>query len=165
MVKVMVAIDGSEHAVRALNDAVGLFGRDADYALVSVVPSSMLASIFGSAATGTSTQGGTGSSGMPLVPTPDGVAAQSDQAYGYYRTAQRQAATTAGVTAAEIIDEARPGKRRIGAAICEAATEHGADVLVVGSHGSSYAGEAMLGSVSQFVLHNAPCPVLVSADD
>jgi nucleotide-binding universal stress UspA family protein len=159
---IMVAIDGSEHANRALTDAVALFGKDADYVLVSVVPASALSSMFGSTAEGTPTQAGTGSTGMPLVPTPGGEAAQEEAAYGYYRTAQRQAASIAGISAAHVIDEARPGKRRIGRAICEAAGEHGADVIVVGSHGSSYAGEAMLGSVSQYVLHNATCPVLVS---
>lgn len=165
MSKVMVAIDGSEHANRALVDAVGLFGKDVEYVLVSVVPSSALSSMFGSLASGTPTQGGTGSSGMPLVPTPDAAASQERAAYDYFRQAQDQASSIAGISAASVIDEARPGKRRIGRAICEAAADNDADVIVVGSHGSSYAGEAMLGSVSQFVLHNAGCPVLVSRDD
>ena len=38
--------------------------------------------------------------------------------------------------------------------------DHDIDLIVIGSHGSSHAGEVLLGSVNQYVLHHAPCPVL-----
>lgn len=166
MSKVMVAIDGSEHAIRALTDAVGLFGTGAEYVLVSVVPSSVLSTMFGVSAPGTAAQAATGSTGMPLAPSPGSAATAQQEAYDFYRTAQEQAASIAGIAEPiSVVDEAKSGKRRIGRAICEAADEHDVDVIVVGSHGSSYAGEAMLGSVSQFVLHNTTRPVLVSPAD
>jgi len=45
--------------------------------------------------------------------------------------------------------------------IIEAAKEWGADLIVVGSHGRGFWGRVMLGSVSDAILHNAPCSVLV----
>jgi len=52
----------------------------------------------------------------------------------------------AGVPAAKIID---------------AAKKWPADLIVMGSHGRGKIGGLLLGSVSQEVLHHAPCPVLV----
>jgi nucleotide-binding universal stress UspA family protein len=52
----------------------------------------------------------------------------------------------AGVPAAKIID---------------AAKKWSADLIVMGSHGRGKIGGLLLGSVSQEVLHHAPCPVLV----
>ncbi|MDJ0768619.1 MAG: universal stress protein [Ilumatobacter sp.] len=173
MSKVLVAIDGSDHSTKALIEAVHLFGGSADYVLASVVPSPSIFSAFGAMAAdelgtgiaaGTATHG-TSTGSMPFAPTPEGVTALQEQAYDYYRTVQDQAATTAGISAERIIEEAKPRKRRIGRAICDIAEEQSADLIVVGSHGSSYAGETMLGSVSQYVLHNASCPVLVAREN
>ena len=49
-----------------------------------------------------------------------------------------------------------PGKM-----IVEMAQEWGADLIVVGSHGYGFWSRTMLGSVSDSVLHHAPCSVLV----
>ncbi|NJK41450.1 MAG: universal stress protein [Acaryochloridaceae cyanobacterium SU_2_1] len=45
--------------------------------------------------------------------------------------------------------------------ICQAATDWSADLVVVGRRGRSGLAEAIMGSVSQSVLHHAPCDVLV----
>lgn len=45
--------------------------------------------------------------------------------------------------------------------IIEAAKEWRADLIVVGSHGRGFWGRMMLGSISDSVLHHAPCSVLV----
>ena len=45
--------------------------------------------------------------------------------------------------------------------IVETAREWGADLIVVGSHGYGFWSRAMLGSVSNSVMHHAPCSVLV----
>jgi nucleotide-binding universal stress UspA family protein len=52
-----------------------------------------------------------------------------------------------------------------GDAIVEAATSERADMIVVGSHGRSGLGRALLGSVSDFVVRHAPCPVMVVKPD
>ena len=45
--------------------------------------------------------------------------------------------------------------------IVEAAEAEQADMVLVGSHGRGPVGRLLLGSVSEFVVRNAPCPVLV----
>ena len=47
------------------------------------------------------------------------------------------------------------------AALVNKAAEWSADLIVVGSHGRTVLGRMVLGSVSQQVLHNAPCSVRV----
>ena len=46
-------------------------------------------------------------------------------------------------------------------AILDEAKQWGADIIVVGSHGHGFWGRALLGSVSNAVVHHAHCPVLV----
>ena len=46
-------------------------------------------------------------------------------------------------------------------AIVEKAQEWGADLIVVGSHGYGFWARLMLGSVSNSIVHNATCSVLV----
>jgi nucleotide-binding universal stress UspA family protein len=45
--------------------------------------------------------------------------------------------------------------------ICGTAREHGAQLIVVGSHGWGPARRFLSGSVSTGLVHSAPCPVLV----
>ncbi len=45
--------------------------------------------------------------------------------------------------------------------IVEEAENWGADMIVVGSHGYGFFERMLIGSVSNFVLHHAPCSVLV----
>lgn len=49
----------------------------------------------------------------------------------------------------------------VGKAICEQAKAWSADLVMVGSHGRKGLGEILLGSVSNYVMHHAPCSVLV----
>jgi len=48
-----------------------------------------------------------------------------------------------------------------GSAIVDEAAEWGADLIVVGSHGHGFWGRTLLGSVSDAVVHDAPCSVMV----
>lgn len=48
-----------------------------------------------------------------------------------------------------------------GECLCEQAKSWGADVIVVGRRGRTGLTEALLGSVSNYVVHHAPCSVLV----
>lgn len=62
----------------------------------------------------------------------------------------------AGVSVSFLVWEGTPGP-----AIVEAATSEAADLVVVGSHGRGRVGRLVLGSVSDHVVRNAPCPVLI----
>ncbi len=48
-----------------------------------------------------------------------------------------------------------------GPVICKLAQTWEADLIVVGSHGRKGLGEMLLGSVSNYVVHHAPCSVMV----
>lgn len=65
-------------------------------------------------------------------------------------------ATAEGVTTEfhQLADS--PGRR-----ICEFAQSEGIDLIVMGRRGMSGLNELLLGSVSNYVLHRAPCSVLV----
>jgi nucleotide-binding universal stress UspA family protein len=51
-----------------------------------------------------------------------------------------------------------------GPALCRLAADVGASALIVGSRGRGGLKRAFLGSVSDYVVRNAPCPVIVSRD-
>jgi nucleotide-binding universal stress UspA family protein len=61
-----------------------------------------------------------------------------------------------GVTVDFLVWEGDPGE-----SIVEAANSESADMIIVGSHGRSTVGRFLIGSVSDHVVRNAPCPVLV----
>ena len=48
-----------------------------------------------------------------------------------------------------------------GEAIVEVAASEQVDLVVVGSHGRGAVGRFLVGSVSEYVVRHAPCPVLV----
>lgn len=51
-----------------------------------------------------------------------------------------------------------------GSELCKLASQWGADLIVVGRRGLTGLAEAFLGSVSNYVVHHAPCAVLVIQD-
>jgi nucleotide-binding universal stress UspA family protein len=61
-----------------------------------------------------------------------------------------------GVSVAFLVWEGEPGP-----AIVEAAESEGVDLIVVGTHGRNRVERFVLGSVSDHVVRNAPCPVLI----
>ncbi|MEH2025779.1 universal stress protein [Nostoc sp.] len=65
-------------------------------------------------------------------------------------------ANTAGVTTEFTQNVGNPGR-----VICDLAHSHGADLIVMGRRGHSRLMELFLGSVSNHVLHHAPCSVHV----
>ncbi|MGI9645368.1 MAG: universal stress protein [Ilumatobacteraceae bacterium] len=155
MARVLAAIDGSEHAMNALAHAAAILGDSTEWVLLSILPP-------WSPAVAISLNEDLDDDGdaAPDDAVDDHRAEADDALVDYYRSAQDEAATRAGIEGEHVIDEAKPQKRKVGRAICDAVAAHGADLIVIGSHGSSHAGEVLLGSVSQYVLHHASCPVL-----
>ncbi len=54
---------------------------------------------------------------------------------------------------------------RVKEVIIEEAKKIGADLIVLGSHGYGFLDRVLLGSISDFVVHHAPCSVLVVRED
>ncbi len=61
-----------------------------------------------------------------------------------------------GVSTEFLVWEGDPGE-----AIVDAARAEGVDLIVLGSHGRRGVGRSFFGSVSDHVVRNAPCPVVV----
>jgi nucleotide-binding universal stress UspA family protein len=72
------------------------------------------------------------------------------------KEAARQAAVEFGVAVTEMIREGEAAK-----VVTEAARQHGADLIVLGTHGRRGFKRLLIGSVTAEVLLNAPCDVLV----
>jgi nucleotide-binding universal stress UspA family protein len=67
-----------------------------------------------------------------------------------------QRARAAGANATFLVWEGEPGE-----AIVAAADSENADLIVVGSHGRSGVSRFLIGSVSDYVVRHAHCPVMV----
>lgn len=65
-----------------------------------------------------------------------------------------------GADATFLVWEGEPGE-----AIVSAAEAESADLIVVGSHGRGPMGRFLVGSVSDFIVRHASCPVLVVRSD
>ena len=60
------------------------------------------------------------------------------------------------ITSEHLVETGDPGT-----IICAVAERMAADVVIIGSHGHGWLQRVLIGSVSNHVLHHAPCPVLV----
>jgi nucleotide-binding universal stress UspA family protein len=95
------------------------------------------------------------------VLSPEELAAEDEARTAEATATLADVATRLGLAAAEQrIVVGAPGP-----AICDAATETAAAVVVIGSRGRGGLKRAVLGSVSDHVVRHAPCPVLVTAPD
>lgn len=161
MGRVLLATDGSDLAAAAAGEALRLLGGAHAYTLLTVLPppgAPFLAE--GDAAV--AGVAGVGAGGLGAVPAYDPATAD-EQARALEREGREILEETARHLGAALPAgagrELRYGDP--GPAICEVATEIGADVVVVGSHGSGVVRRVLVGSVSGHVVHHAPCPVLV----
>lgn len=76
-----------------------------------------------------------------------------------FRAAEVEAlAADLGAKARSRVEQGDPGR-----VICEVAAQDASEPVVIGSHGSGILKRLLIGSTSNYVLHHAPCPVLVSA--
>lgn len=65
-------------------------------------------------------------------------------------------ARATGIDATFVLWDGEPGS-----GILAVADAEGADLIIVGSHGRGTVGRYLLGSVSDYIVHHAACPVLV----
>ena len=108
----------------------------------------------------------------PLAPMATEPFAISAQYYQEMMDLARKQCETFAADSVEQIKKMIPGANsnvqtevRLGAparVIVEEAKDWNADLIVVGSHGRSFWGRLTLGSVSDAIVHHAPCSVLVA---
>ena len=132
--------------MRALAAGLDLLGFDHEFALVSVMDAPDEASLAGSGHAGPE---------LSLEEFDRQVAAARDAASSGIRTAQ--GALTPLASADVHILSGEPGP-----AICELARELSARAIVIGTRGRGGLKRALLGSVSDHVVRNAPCSVVVT---
>jgi nucleotide-binding universal stress UspA family protein len=143
--RIVIGTDGSDDAVAAARRAVEVLASDATIHLVCVAEPPAVVSA------------GMESGFAGGIATPQEV----DTAWAGAISEAEQAleVTTSALGAVTVEPSVAQGDP--GAVLCDRATDLGADVVVVGSRGRGAIRRALLGSVSTYVVHNAPCPVLV----
>lgn len=133
--KVLLATDGSPASESASEQAIDLATQvEARLLVVSVLGGSSRPS-----------------EAQPEVSAADSRASLTSTAQGIVARAR-----AAGVDASFLVWEGEPGD-----AIVAAADAESADIIVVGSHGRSGVSRVFMGSVSDFVVRHAHCPVMV----
>lgn len=145
MKPIMLATDASPSAEAATTEAIAL-ALSLDVPLVVASVAHDAAPMYG------------GYYGFPEI-TAELRKTQLDQVSDVLAAVQHRAAGN-GVACTTLALE---GPR--GHAICRAAGDHDARLIVVGAHGWDRIGRLIHGSVSTYVLHHAPCPVLVVHED
>ncbi len=144
--KILVAIDGSERSVKALDFAVDLAEKySAEIVLISVVPPIRAA-----------TEEAMASAFPPIVET-----TYHKELEDYYGRVLSEAfmkvqKSKPKVKISTILLEGRPAER-----ILEQAKQDGCDFIIIGNRGLGGIKEFFLGSVSHRVADQAPCPVLI----
>lgn len=138
---ILVAIDGSAHAGRALAEAVDLArSNNATLTVMAVVPDTSAWLI-----------GGAGYSGIDF----DALARESEREY--QQLLDRAVTALPGdVSVTKVIAHGRPAQR-----ILEQLRTGGHDLVVMGSRGRGDVRSLLLGSVSHQVLNASPTPVLI----
>lgn len=145
MATVLIATDGSDAAIAAARSGLQLLPTDVRVVVATVVETPDPTLVYGVS----------GMAGPEM--TPGEWQQMHDALHG---AGDADIAVTIGALGLDA--ESRIGEGAPGPTLCDIAAEVAADIVVIGSSGRSGLGRAMLGSVSDHVLRNAPCPVLVS---
>lgn len=145
MTDVVLCADGSEISTQALAAGLALLASDVHPVVATVVEplDQMLV-------TGTGFAGGTMS--------PEAFDEQSRQEIADGERVVAEVVAALGLDGAETaVLRGDPGT-----ALCDLAAERGAAAMVIGTRGRGGFKRALLGSVSDVVVRNAPCPVIVT---
>jgi nucleotide-binding universal stress UspA family protein len=144
----LLCTDGSELATAALKTGRGLLRPDITPVVVTVIDPADTTLV-----TGTGFAGGT-------------MSGEQLQEMVRQQEADGEAVVADAVSQLGLGDaDTRVVSGAPGPAICDLAEELGAAVIVIGSRGQGGLKRAILGSVSDHVVRNAPCPVIVTSSD
>jgi nucleotide-binding universal stress UspA family protein len=142
---ILLCTDGSDETGGALSAGLDLVGRDHDFVLVTVMNAPDEASLAGSGHAGPD---------MSLEEYDAQVMRADDEATSLIAATQRELALERS--------EVRVLRGDPGPAICRLADDLSARAVIVGSRGRGVVKRALLGSVSDHVVRNAPCSVIVT---
>jgi len=153
--KVLVATDGSEAAIEAAHRAIEMLRPEAEIHFVMVIPEK--------------------EDPMDTAGGFEGPAITEEEAEEDFEAAAVAGTIALERTVAAVADTAPagaavdtqlvPADADPGHAIVEVAADMQADLVVVGSSSKSLLKRLFTGSVSDYVVHHAPCPVLVIRHD
>jgi nucleotide-binding universal stress UspA family protein len=148
---VVVCTDGSDLATKAATMGLSLL-QQADTVLVVTVADTVDPTLADDAS---------GHAGPSM--TNEEVEAQHHEAKTQGQSVVEQAASALSPNIGSSTKvKTRVLEGRPGPALCDLATEVGAHAIVVGSRGRGGIKRALLGSVSDYVVRNAPCSVVVT---
>jgi hypothetical protein len=138
---IVVATDGSKYSAAAASEAIGIAKRNVSkLTVISVVP----------AEHATPTDMEFGMSQRELIAEKEMRVAEENA------KTVKDAAQKEGVAVQAFVMSGKPAD-----AVIETAKEHGADLIVLGSHGRTGLEKLLMGSVTERVIVLSPCAVLV----
>lgn len=142
---VLVASDGSDHALTAAREGLRLLAADRVLLVCAVDPP-----VVATAGLESGFAGG--------LATADEIESAWEGVKAEAKAVLDRTATVLpdGVEIEELIVDGDAGS-----AICDVAADRRVDAIVLGSRGHGAVRRALLGSVSTHVVNNAPCPVVV----
>jgi nucleotide-binding universal stress UspA family protein len=144
-VRVLIGTDGSDDAVAAARRAHAILAPDATIHLICVAEIPAIA------------DAGMESGFAGGLATPQEIDAAWADVMSDATAALEYTVKAIGTANVETSVE----RGTAGPVLCDLARALDADVVVVGSRGRGAIRRVLLGSVSTYVVHNAPCPVLV----
>jgi nucleotide-binding universal stress UspA family protein len=148
-IKIMVATDGSEAAIDAARRSMDLLRPHAHVAVVMVIPEHE------------DPMEDAGGIEGPVI-----TYKEADQDWKRSNAIGKSALDrTAAVLGPDVEVRLVPDDESTGAAVVRVAHEMNADVLVIGSSGKNWLSRHFGGSVSDYVAHHAPCPVMLIRHD
>lgn len=150
--KVLVATDGSEAAIAAAQEALALLRPGAEVVLAVVIPEQE------------DPMAAAGGFEGPVI-TEEEAEEEHEQATAHGLEALGETARAVAAAAAALGNRVDvrlvESQDDAGRSIVDVAGEVGADLVVVGASGKGLLRRLFSGSVSDHVVHHAPCPVLV----
>ncbi|MEM3601862.1 MAG: universal stress protein [Candidatus Bathyarchaeia archaeon] len=149
--KILVPLDGSEHSFKALNAAVEIAKKfNGDITLIHIYSVGTRSIVFPEQASFATS--------IPIItPAEYSRIAEVMREAGVRILAEGEERVRAeGVRVEKLLKE-----RHVVHEIVKAAGEGGFNLIVMGARGVSRIKEVILGSVSDGVIRNAPCPVLI----
>jgi nucleotide-binding universal stress UspA family protein len=152
MITLVIGTDGSDLAIQAASDGLSLM-RDVDRIMIVAVADTVDPSL---------AEDATGHAGSTMTPAEVEEQHREARSHGQVAVeATKKALETRGTPTAVRVEtfvvEGEPG-----AALCRFAADVSATAVIVGSRGRGWIRRTLLGSVSDYIVRNAPCSVVVT---